>query len=86
MRTLNAFLSQSEYKTMKITTFPVLTLFLGKAEPKQVTCTSAMDVLNSIENKLTSGHSMRLMHRVNEPHIGFYTMSSSFVDLFKLVD
>lgn len=82
---MNAFLSQSEYKTTKITTFLVLTLFLGKAEPKQVTCTSAMAVLNYIENKITSEHLMRLMHRVNESHLGFYTMSSSFVDLFKLV-
>lgn len=70
---------------MKITMFLVLTLLLGEGEPKQVICTSAMAVLNYIENKIISEHLMRLIRRVNELHIGFYTMSSSFVDLFKLV-
>lgn len=69
---MNAFLSQSECKTMKITVFLVLTLLLGKTEHKQATCTSAVAVLNYIENKIISEHLMRLMHRVNEAHIGFF--------------
>lgn len=70
---------------MKITVFLVLALLLGKAEHNQATCPSAVAVLNYIENQIISEHVMRLMHRVNEAHIGFFTMSSSFVDLFKRI-
>lgn len=52
--------------------FLVLTLLLGKAEHKQATFTSAVAVLNYIENEIISEHLMRLIHRVNEAHIGFF--------------